>query len=345
MNRKERIVLFGVACAILCAYGANAAETKGAKPKPVTKEATVKAEASKKETTATPDSTMRIKAGESGKQFNNITVEGEDRVRVNFDRPELKLDVDPSKAPGLDWQSVWAALGSDEFNFVDPVLSRSVYERSPYAPRPWLDSMNDGPVARFRPEVNGVEKWGLEVADSRGKTVARFQGNGKPPKEITWDGTTIDGGAARSDLTYSYVLNATDKAGNKRSFVGDSFQIPPHVAQNKEGMSMSFSVPVESATDRVPDAVVLEAATRLNQNVATNVPVKVEVTASTFNLAKSIADEVVATLQPHLYGEPARITVLTNVDTGGAERASVTIRTASTTTAPAIAPAPSSSKK
>jgi len=345
MNRKERIVLFGVACAILCAYGANAAETKGAKPKPVTKEATVKAEASKKETTATPDSTMRIKAGESGKQFNNITVEGEDRVRVNFDRPELKLDVDPSKAPGLDWQSVWAALGSDEFNFVDPVLSRSVYERSPYAPRPWLDSMHDGPVARFRPEVNGVEKWGLEVADSRGKTVARFQGSGKPPKEITWDGTTIDGGAARSDLTYSYVLNATDKAGNKRSFVGDSFQIPPHVAQNKEGMSMSFSVHVESATDRVPDAVVLEAATRLNQNVATNVPVKVEVTASTFNLAKSIADEVVATLQPHLYGEAARITVLTNVDTGGAERASVTIRTASTTTAPAIAPAPSSSKK
>ncbi len=344
MNRNKRIVLFGVACAFCCAYGANAAETKGAKPSP-TKEATVKSTASKKETTATPDSTMRIKAGESGKNFNNITVEGEDRVRVNFDRPELKLDVDPSKAPGLDWQSVWAALGSDEFNFVDPVLSRSVHERSSYAPRPWLDSMHDGPVARFKPNVSGVEKWGLEVADSRGKTVARFQGTGKPPKEITWDGTTIDGGAARSDLTYSYVLNATDKAGNKRSFVGDSFQIPPHMAQNKDGMSMSFSVPVESATDRVPDEVVLEAATRLNQNVATNVPVKVEVTAPTFNLAKSIADEVVATLQPHLYGEPARVVVVTNVDTGGAERASVTIRTASTTTAPAIAPAPSSSKK
>jgi hypothetical protein len=51
------------------------------------------------------------------------------------------------------------------------------------------------------------------------------------------------------------------------------------------------------------------------------------VTAPTFTLAKSIADEVVATLQPHLYGEPARITVVTNVDAGGADRASVTIRT------------------
>jgi hypothetical protein len=36
---------------------------------------------------------------------------------------------------------------------------------------------------------------------------------------------------------------------------------------------------------------------------------------------------VVATLQPHLYGEPSRIAVVTNVDAGGAERASVTIRT------------------
>jgi hypothetical protein len=342
MTKRKRIVLFGAACALFYAYGANAAETKGAKPEPSTKEATVKAAASKKETTAAPDSTMRIKAGEQGKNFNNITIEGEDRVRVNFDRPELKLDVDPSKAPGLDWESVWAALGTDGFNFVDPMLTRSVYERSPYTPRPWLDSFHDGPLARFRPEVNGVEKWGLEVADSRGKTVARFQGSGKPPKEITWDGTTIDGGSARSDLTYSYVLNATDKAGNKRSFVGDSFQIPPHVAQNKDGVSMSFSVPVESVNDRVPDAVVLEAATRLNQSVAPNTAVRVEVTAPTFNIAKSIGDEVVATLQPHLYGEPSRIAVVTNVDTGGAERASVTIRTASAATS---APAPASTVK
>jgi hypothetical protein len=279
---------------------------------------------------------MRIEAGSEGKNFNSITVEGEDRVRVQFDRPELKLDVDPAAAPGLDWESVWTALGAESFNFVEPVLERSAYERSPYAPRPWLDSFRDGPVARFRPEVSGVEKWGLEVADSRGKTVARFQGTSKPPKEITWDGITIDGGPARSDLTYSYVLNATDKAGNKRSFVGESFQIPPHVAETKDGVSMSFSVPVESVQDRVPEAVVLEASTRLNQRSSPTTPVRVEVTAPTFNLAKSIGDEVVASLKPHLYGEASRITVVTQVDAGGAERASVTIRTASSSPAPAV---------
>jgi hypothetical protein len=72
---------------------------------------------------------------------------------------------------------------------------------------------------------------------------------------------------------------------------------------------------------------VLEAATRLNYSSAPTVPVRVEVTAPTFNLAKSIADEVVARLIPHLYGESSRIVVVTEVDTGSAERASVTIRT------------------
>jgi hypothetical protein len=337
MSKRHRIVMSGVACALLLAHGANAAGTKTN-------------DTQKKATAAAPDSTMRIEAGAEGKNFNSITVEGEDRVRVQFDRPELKLEVDPAAAPGLDWESVWAALGAESYDFVDPLLDRPLHERSPYAPRPWLDSFRDGPVARFRPELSGVEKWGLEVADSRGKTVARFQGTGKPPKEITWDGATIDGGSARSDLTYSYVLNAQDKAGNKRSFVGDSFTIPPHVAQNKDGVSMSFSVPVEAAQERVPEAVVLEAATRLNQNVAATVPVRVEVTAPTFNISKSIADEVLASLKPHLYGDAARITVATNVDAGAAERASVTIRTASGTVpaptpAPVKAPAPASAKK
>jgi hypothetical protein len=328
MRKRTRIVLFSVACALSVAQTANAAESKS------------KAEPLKKGTTAAPDSTMRIEAGSQGKQFNSITIEGEDRVRVQFDRPELKLDVDPASAPGLDWESVWTALGAESFDFVDPLLDRSVHERSPYAPRPWLDSFKNGPVARFRPEVSGVEKWAMEVADSRGKTVAKFGGNGKPPKEITWDGNTSDGTPARTDLTYSYVLNASDKAGNKRSFVGDAFTLPPHVAQSKEGVSMSFAVPVESVNERVSESIVLDAATRLNQSVAPTVPVQIKVTAPTFNLSKSIADEVVALLKPHLYGDASRITVVTDVDNGSAERASVTIRTGGNAPAAASTPAP-----
>jgi azurin len=56
--------------------------------------------------------------------------------------------------------------------------------------------------------------------------------------------------------------------------------------------------------------------------------VHVEVTAPTFQLAKSIADDVVAALRPNLLGDPSRIVAVTIVDAGGGEQASVTIRTA-----------------
>jgi hypothetical protein len=315
MSRRTRAIHIAIAtaCAVVHAHPALAAEQK-AKKAPATKSKT-----------AVPDSTMKIEAGSEGKQFESITVEGEDRVRIQFERPPLRLELDPQSAPGLDWESIGAVLDAEWFDFVDPLLAGSAFDRLPHSPRPWLDSFRDGPVARFQPEVSDVEKWALEVADSRGRTVARFGGSGKPPKEISWDGATTDGTPARADLTYSYVLTASDRAGNRRSFVGEGFEIPPHVSGSRDGIALSFSVPLESE-ERVPVSLVLEAATRLNHAVDASKPVRVEVTAPTFNLAKSIADEVVAALRPHLMGEPSRIAVGTNVDAGGGERASVTIR-------------------
>jgi hypothetical protein len=56
--------------------------------------------------------------------------------------------------------------------------------------------------------------------------------------------------------------------------------------------------------------------------------VHVEVTAPTFQIAKSIAEDVLAALRPNLLGDPSRIVAVANVDAGGGEHASVTIRTA-----------------
>lgn len=304
MNKFEHVAWLAIVCAVAASPAALSAPAKTKK--------------------AAADSTMNIKAGQGGKDFQSITVEGEDRVRVQFERPPLKIEIDPASAPGLDWESVWDVLGTEAFDFESPLLARPVYERTPYAPRPWLDEFRSGPVARFRPEVSGVEQWSLEVADSRGKTVASFGGAGKPPKEIAWDGTTTDGSPARSDLTYSYVLNAKDKAGNKRSFLGDSFTVPPRIIDGKDGVGLSFSIPTDAPG--VPPAIALEVASRLTQAGDPAQPVRVEVTAPTFQIAKSIADEMVASLRSRLPGDPTRIAAFTTVDAGGGETASVTVR-------------------
>src|SRR5437899_12660144 len=42
-----------------------------------------------------PQDSMTLHAGQSGTEFRSMTVEGEDRVHVDFGRPELHLDLDP----------------------------------------------------------------------------------------------------------------------------------------------------------------------------------------------------------------------------------------------------------
>src|SRR5207249_9291610 len=116
----------------------------------------------------------------------------------------------------------------------------SAKERSPYVAKPWLRRFATGPVARFRPEVTGAVRWRLLVADSRGQTVASFDGTGDPPKEIAWDGRTKSGALVTPGLTYSYVFEAYDRAGNKRNFVGPGFTVPAYRIQTAEGPVLTF---------------------------------------------------------------------------------------------------------
>jgi hypothetical protein len=306
MTRKFVVTMCALAVAAL-GVSANAADKKPASAKQP----------------APTDTSMTIPGTSSGKNLESITVEGEDRVRVQFQRPPLNLALDPATARGLDWDAFWTVLAPESFDFVAPLHARSATDRAPYAPRPWLDEFRTGPVARFRPAVSGVETWKLEVADSRGQTVAKFEGKGSPPKEITWDGTTTKGEPARADLTYSYVLHAMDKAGNKRSFVGDAFEVPPHLETAKGEQRMTFAVRLDAGAP--PAAYVMEAASRINDTGSALTPVRVQVTAPTFALAKSLAEDVVRALQVQLRGDAARVTATTQVDAGGGERASIVI--------------------
>jgi hypothetical protein len=282
--------------------------------------------------TAPSDSSTTLKAGAEGKNMDSITIEGEDRVRVRFERPPLDLALDPSTASGLDWESMWTVLAPNSFDFETPLMDRSAYDRAWYTPRPWLNTFSQGPVARFRPNVSGVEKWSFEIADSRGRTVKTFKGDGTPPKELSWDGRASDGSVARTDLTYSYVLNAMDKAGNKRSFVGDAFEIAPHIEQSAGEIRMTFAV---GANGDVPAEVVAEAASRINEAGGAAVPVHVDVVAPTLATAKAIAESIATGLRPLLRGEDTRVAMTTQVDSGGGERSSVVIRTGRGKPAPA----------
>jgi hypothetical protein len=274
--------------------------------------------------TAVPDTGMTLKGDTEGTVFKDLVVEGEDLIRIEFDRPELQINIDPHTAPGLEWGSIEEVLDRNEADRISPFLQVSACEHSPYTARPWLDIFATGEIIRFRPQVEDVDRWKLLIANSRGQTVASFEGRGKPPREIGWNGLSQDGTLMTPGLTYSYVLEAYDQAGNKRSFVGEGFELPAYRQETSGGLTMLFSgreiatrASSSQAGASTKPPILLEVASRINQSPQAGEPVRVEVTARSFEKAKALADGVVQVINPLILGGPARIQPLTNVEPDG----------------------------
>jgi hypothetical protein len=279
---------------------------------------------------ASPDSTLQIPGGAEGAVFRDMTVEGEDRIQIEFDRPALELGLDPREAPGLDWDDEHAILERSAPDLMAMFLHESAFGKSPFTGCPWLSAQTTGPVARFHPQVKGVERWTLTVANSRGETMAVFQGKGNVPDEITWDGRNLEGRPVPPDLTYSYVFEAYDKAGNKRNFVGDGFQLRPYRMQG-EGesgesvMSFSASALQGGSSPEKPSLILIETATWLNQEGALENPLRIEATARSYELAQALAERVAGELRPLLLGNPDRAQVLATVEADAPDQGRVTV--------------------
>ncbi len=262
--------------------------------------------------TASADTSMVLKGSEEGTVFKSLTIEGEDRVRIEFERPALKLNLDPLSAPGLDWKNTREILAQCGVDYLSPLVGLSARERSPYLSRPWLDMFAAGDIVRFRPALTDVERWRMTIADSRSKTVAVFEGKGKPPEQLGWSGRASDGSPMPPGLTYSYVLEAYDRAGTKRNFVGKGFELPPYRFTTPKELVLMFSgtslgFPATGRPDDAPPALLLDAAARLNQIERADGAVRIAVTARTFQQADNLSKRIGASLAPLLLGNPTRI--------------------------------------
>ncbi len=269
------------------------------------------------------DTTLTLHGGQEGTVFHTLTVEGEDRVHVDFDRPELALELDPATVPGLDLGTARDVLDRTLPDLGAPLLASTAAFRTPYLARPWLRQFGSGAVARFRPEGRDVERWKLMVADSRGRTVRTFEGRGRPPQEITWDGSGQDGAPVVPGLTYSYVFEAHDRAGNKRNFVGDGFRVAAFRVETADGPALAFSgrlLDADRATlGPATPAIVLESASWINLSPGVRRPLRVTATARSLEQATNLATGVARQLRECTLGDPSRIQVVTKVEPDAAE--------------------------
>ncbi len=334
-------LMIAASATLAAATGADSAATKPAGTKPagtkpaVTKTATparIKTAAAKTPTpipkrASAQDSTMKLPAGQSGTEFRSMTIEGEDRVHIDFGRPELNLNLDPEKVPGLSRGTALDVLDRTIPDLSTPLITLSSERSSPYVARPWLLQFATGSVAHFRPTVKGVVSWKLLVADSRGQTVTSFEGKGDPPKEIAWDGRSKSGALVTPGLTYSYVFEARDRAGNKRNFVGQGFTVSAYRIDSPAGPTLVMSGrdlapadrgaagygPSATATPGTVSPIFLEVASWLNQTTKVRDPIRVIVAARSLDQANALASRAVSALSSRVIGDPGRVQGVTEV--------------------------------
>jgi hypothetical protein len=322
-RREARVLASAAALAAAILFGATATHAAPGKP-------------------AAKDSTMTLHGGQEGTELRSMTIEGEDRVHIEFERPTLDLDIDFEKVPGLERGTALDVLDRTLPDLTTPFLALSAKAPSPYMGRPWLRQFASGAVARFRPDVRGVERWKLLIANARGETVATYEGAGDPPKEIAWDGRTQSGEPVVPGLTYSYVFEARDRAGNKRNFVGDGFAVAAYRLDGAGGPAMVFSGRDLAASGATPGPyeralpggraksplLLVEAASWINQSSRIQEAIQVQVSARTFDEAKSLAARATETLVPRTLGGAARLQVVTDVSPGAPEEGAIAIRPA-----------------
>jgi hypothetical protein len=283
-------------------------------------------------TGAEPDSGMVLEGGKEGTAFKRMTIEGEDRFRIDFERPSLRIDLDPSRAPGLDWDNTWEILAEGAIDLQAPLLGLSALESSPYLPRPWFEKYATGNIVKFRPVLTDVEHWRLTIADSRSGEVRAFEGKGKPPKEIGWNGLSQDGAPMPPGYTYSYMVEAWDRAGNKRNFVGKGFGLPAYRVDTNEGIVFLFPgsdlggrASSRGPAKRAHPPAILEAASRINQENGCGRTIRIVATARTYDQAGSMAESVASSLGDLLLGDPARIQSVADVQPDAPEAGTVAI--------------------
>ena len=255
---------------------------------------------------------------EGGGSLGSLDVEGTSAIRIRFERPALRLDLDPLAAPGLQSSTTIGVLERVTPDLARPLLQAAIAERSPRTPRPWLAAFATGSLARLRPDLKGVADWRVEIVDAGGNIVGTRAGQGTPPREIPWDGLRDDGTPAWAGLACSHVLTARDKAGNTRRFVGDSFSVPPFRVDTAGGPCLLFSVAQwrDAVGEGGVSPLLVEAATILNLRVDPGRQVIVTATASTAEEAELAGREVIAALTPRLGGAAGRLVLVPQVVAG-----------------------------
>ncbi len=167
--------------------------------------------------------------GESGAALPEMVVEAENKVRQTIDKGTFEFELDAAMVDSFFASMDDQALEVSPVSGLQPHLNNLEPLRSDQPPHCWLPRIPVTPVATFftaEPEGHKPRHWQLTITDFRGSPCRNYEGGGKPPQSVSWDGKTDHGDMLRVGYPYSYVFTTTDKGTNTYNYAGESFRLP-----------------------------------------------------------------------------------------------------------------------
>ena len=178
----------------------------------------------------------------SSGQLDDIMVTGEDKLKVKSDKPvlDIKLDLNQVVMPTIDTEKKFLDKSP---NLVDLKEAAPKMLNSAQLAAPFLVAFIREPIANFSLKVLGIKTatWDLVVTDSKGRVFKKFEGKGKPPLSLEWNGRNPENRIVKVGNAYSYLVTLVDEAGGPHTLIGAPFVLHSLIHQEENGLFLSLT--------------------------------------------------------------------------------------------------------
>jgi hypothetical protein len=161
-------------------------------------------------------------AADSTNVLDDVLVEESFEVGFTEDKFPLQL--------GLDFSDVVKITERVSWDCIDPSFEQNPTAHTDglelHLSHPELAAIRPAPVKIFYAKFQDIARWQLNITAGDGSLFRSIEGEGTPPERIAWDGRGDNGEPLVAGRNYAFSFTAVDRAGNKRTFPGQTFAVP-----------------------------------------------------------------------------------------------------------------------
>jgi hypothetical protein len=173
---------------------------------------------------------------EENKSINDVVIKETYETGTEEEKLPIQLKSDFTNLVEIQERIQWSSV---PLTFSGEYSTFNLFEFK--TSEPDLVGIMPEPAKVFHVTFNDLASWRLNIFASDGSNFRTLSGEGNPPSAIVWDGRGDSGAHLIPGQQYSYSFTAVDKAGNRRTFPGESFSVPAIFLKNNEDVWIGLS--------------------------------------------------------------------------------------------------------